>query len=69
MTTMDGRLPAPDSDEPAQPIGRVNLRSPDTEDLSGSWSLRAILFGVLAIAVMLLTLMIVLPWALEPLPA
>ncbi len=69
MTTLDGRLPAPESDDPAQPIGRVNIRSNDAEDFAGSWSLRAMPFGLVAIAIMLVTLLIVLQWALEPMPA
>ncbi len=69
MTTMDGRLPAQENDDPAQPIGRVNLRPPGSEDFESGWNLKAVLFGILALAIMLVTLLIVLQWALEPMPA
>ncbi len=69
MSTTDGPLPVADSDVPEQPVGRVNLRPPGTDDINGSWSLRAILIGLLALAVMIVVLLIVLNGVFEPLPA
>ena len=61
-------LPAADGDDPAQPIGRVNLRPPGSDE-NGGWSLRAILFGLVAIAIMLIVLVVILNGVFEPLPA
>lgn len=68
MTTVDGRVPAAEDNNLDQPIGRVNLNVSDSEDPNGSWSLKAILIGVLALGIMIMTLLVVLPWALDAPP-
>ena len=66
MTTLDGRLPAPENGDSAQPIGRVNIRPPGTEDYPGGWNLQAVLFGVVALAIMLAVMVFVLNGVFEP---
>lgn len=69
MNTQDTRLPVSDKDDPEQTIGRVNVRQAEDDDFGSGWTLRAVLFGILAVAIMLVTLLIVLQWALGPLTA
>jgi hypothetical protein len=65
---------APDRQPDTRPaIGRVNLSARpdeiDPEDMRAGWNLTAIGLGVIALVIMVIALLIILQWALEPLPA
>jgi hypothetical protein len=63
------------ADEPAQPIGRVNLRMSPAGNgplaaapgaTQGGWSIMAVGIGIIAVLIMIAALFFVLHWAYEP---